>query len=84
MSEPKGRKLSLDAILAEFNPMEPRAPKAPCPNAGGATITVWLSPDDKARYDRLQQLSGRRFGKKLRELIRAAIDRCDSAAVIAS
>lgn len=37
-------------------------------------VTIWLSPEDKARYDRLQDMSGRGFSKKLREIFRAALD----------
>lgn len=45
-----------------------------------APLTIWLSIDDKARYDRLQKTSGRKFGKKLREVIQAALDYVDKSA----
>ena len=40
----------------------------------GRPVTVWLSAEDKARYDRIQKMSGRRFSKKLREVLKAALD----------
>jgi len=43
----------------------------------GAPVTIWLPAEYKARYDQLQAVSGKRFCKKVRELIEAAIDRCE-------
>ncbi len=64
---------SLDAILEDFvvgaDMPDPTTRKA---------LTIWLSPEHKERYDRIQRASGRRFCDKVRELIIAAIDRCDS------
>ena len=69
MSEPAK---SLDAILESFEAdvfqPDPSARKA---------LTIWLTPADKERYDRIQKRSGRRFCDKLRELVVAAIQRCD-------
>lgn len=68
---------SLDAILADFNPMD-RDSSEKFIKAG--TVTIWLDPEYKSKYDRIQEKSQRRFGKKLRELVRAAIDRCETEA----
>jgi hypothetical protein len=38
-----------------------------------APVTIWLPAEAKARYDRLQELSGRRFSKKAREVLLATI-----------
>lgn len=68
MSEPK----SLDEIIAGF------ASDVSVPGPGGRkALTIWLSPTDKERYDRIQRKSGKRFCDKLRELVVAAIHRCD-------
>lgn len=61
---------SLDEILKSFNADEPNQKE----DLKGGTITVWLSPDYKNRYSRIQARSQRKFIKKVRELIQAAID----------
>lgn len=68
MSE--SEKKSLDAILEGFVVGE----DAPDPMNRKA-LTIWLSPGQKEKYDRLQRKSGRRFCDKVRELIVAAIER---------
>lgn len=68
---------SLDEILADFDPKESGSTKQ---NLKGGTVTIWLSPEDKARYDRLQQLSDRRFITKVREIVRAAISKAEKRA----
>lgn len=35
----------------------------------GRPVTIWLPAEAKARYDRLQEKSGRRFSKKAREVL---------------
>lgn len=40
----------------------------------GAPITTWLFKEDKERYDRLQKLTNRRFGKKVRETVVQLMD----------
>lgn len=67
---------SLDAILGDFNPGESPAKG----NLQGGTLTIWLSPEYKAKYDNLQRVSNRRFIKKVREIIQAAIDRTETRA----
>jgi len=68
------REISLDAMVDDFDLSAP--PPTPCLKAG--TVTTWLNEDDKARYDRLQDVSGGKFGRQLRELIRAAIRRAEA------
>lgn len=62
--------MTIEEILADFAPMdaEKRRLKDRSP------VTIWLTPDAKARYDKLQEYSGKRFGKKARELLLALID----------
>jgi hypothetical protein len=43
-------------------------------------ITLWIPENYKLKYDELQQKSNRRFCKKLRELMLAAIDKTESKA----
>ena len=76
MNEPAREKRSLDAILDDF---DCRSEEREDVKAGGP-VTVWLTPKYKAKYDRLQEASNRRFIKKLRALVKAAIDRCDTEA----
>lgn len=69
---------SLDAILDDF---DPNVNHPPLTAAGGsAMVAIWLPKEYKATYDRLQQATSRRFSRKLRELIMAAIDATNSRA----
>lgn len=70
------REQSLDAILGSFDLNEAISG---CDLKGG-TVTIWLSPEYKAKYDRLQEVSQRRFVKKLRELVQLAIDKTEARA----
>lgn len=70
---------NIDTILSSFDPAGPA--REPSELAGGKPIAVWLPPDYKNRYDRLQAAHGRRFSKHLRELIKAAIEHAESRAV---
>jgi len=58
-------------ILGDFGPA-----KAPDKKSlkGGRAVTIWLPADAKARYDRLQERSGKLFGKKAREVLMELID----------
>lgn len=60
---------SLKEILGDFNPSVSAQPDSRARHA----VTIWLSPEDKARYDRLQEMSRREFSKKAREALRALI-----------
>lgn len=62
---------SLDKILEEFTSDE-QIKKSNLREGGPATI--WLPPEYKEKFDNLQTKSGRKFGRKIRELIIAAID----------
>lgn len=68
---------SLDQILGEFKPDNLEVSKD---SRLTAHVSIWLPGDYKARYDRLQRMTGRRFAKALRELIQAAIDKTDARA----
>lgn len=43
----------------------------------GTTLSIWLTLEEKARYKRIQQRSGRRFHVTLRELVLTAIERAE-------
>lgn len=59
---------TLSEILSDFGPDESsREVKETRP------VTIWIPADAKARYDRLQEKSGRRFSKKARETLIALI-----------
>lgn len=49
-------------ILGDFSP------KA-CELKESKPVTIWLPAEAKARYDKLQEKSGRRFSKKVREAL---------------
>jgi hypothetical protein len=70
-------KPSMDAILGNFdmNETENESRRKDC-----RPVTIWISASAKARYDRLQKLSGRRFSKKAREILLAAIDMAEAKA----
>jgi hypothetical protein len=72
------REKSLDAILGSFDLGE--IVDRPDLRARGGTVTVWLSPDYKAKYNHLQTVSQGRFSKTLREIVKAAIDRAEAQA----
>lgn len=40
-------------------------------------VTIWLSSEMKEKYDRLQELSGKQFSKKAREILIVAINQAD-------
>jgi hypothetical protein len=71
------REKSLDAILESLdfkkseddNDWKERRP-----------LTIWLSTSDKARYDRLQKMTNRQFGKTARVLLLAAIGMAEARA----
>ena len=44
----------------------------------GACITFWVTPEAKAKYDRIQQTTGRKFHKTAKELLLTAIRRAES------
>lgn len=41
-------------------------------------VTIRLTPDAKARYDKLQQKSRKKFGKKAREVLLALIEAAEA------
>jgi hypothetical protein len=67
----------LQHLLADFDPTD-NLESSKLTN--GKPLTVWLSAGDKARYDRLQQMSKGRMSKKLREVIIAVLDHVEEKA----
>jgi cytidylate kinase len=63
------RETTINEILGNFGSVE---------STDGArlksSVTIWLTADAKARYDRLQEKSGRQFAKKARETLIALIE----------
>jgi hypothetical protein len=68
--------LSLDQI---FSDLDLSSDNEAMP-ARGTTITLWIPVEAKERYVRLQRRTGRRFSKKVRDLILAAITMAESKA----
>lgn len=68
-------KRSLDEILSGFRASDP-AKRSRIKD--GAPISVWLVPEYKEKYDSIQEKSGGKFCKTLRELVMAAIDSVES------
>lgn len=74
------REKSLDKILGDFKPSEASKQSG---TSERRAVTIWLKPDEKARYDRLQQLSksgDRRFSDITRETMLALIELAESRA----
>lgn len=65
------REKTLTDILGDFTPTPPDPDERV---RTGGCVTIWLPAKAKARYDRLQENSGRRFSKKAREAILALMD----------
>lgn len=65
------REKSLDAIMKGFVPND--SDQADAQNER-KPITIWVPTAAKESYDRLQEKSGRRFSKKAREILLAAIE----------
>lgn len=66
---------TLEDILGDFT--------AAVPDDGArtkncTTLTIWVPLELKARYARLQERSGRRFGKKARAALIALIDAAEA------
>lgn len=71
---------SLDSILGTFDPATPGGGRG---DLKGGPVTIWLSPEYKAKYDRIQEECHRQFTKTLRAIIQAAIDQVDSTGAAA-
>lgn len=66
---------TLDDILGDFSPAQT---EGRAPIKSGTTLTIWVPTDLKARYDRLQERSGRKFSKKAREVLLALIEMAEA------
>jgi hypothetical protein len=62
---------AIEDLMKDFNPTELQPEHR---SRGGKPVTIWLSAETKARYDKIQKLSQRRFNQKLREIIEAALE----------
>ena len=74
---------SLDAILGDFKTLESHDRSGRTGPKDRRCVTIWMTPEDKARYDRLQELSkgtGRKFSNVAREAILALIDLAEDRA----
>lgn len=61
-----------EEILGDFAPADSDG------EGGRCAITVWIPPEEKSAYDRLQKLSRRRFSKKVRETVLELISAADA------
>jgi hypothetical protein len=66
--------MGIEDLLSDFTVAETQSEAR---LSDGGTVTIWLLPEDKARYDRLQQMSKRKFGRKARQILLAAIDQAE-------
>lgn len=64
------REKTIEGILGDFKPTA----SGNRSSLTGGTVTIWLSAEDKARYDRLQKMSGRKFSNKTREVLLAVME----------
>lgn len=58
--------MTLDSLLEGF---QANQSKAKADISSRRAITIWLLPEDCARFARLQEMSGRSFGKKARQAL---------------
>lgn len=65
---------SLDEILAEFD-IDSARKKEPKDWTTRRGITFHLTPEYKAKYEKLQDLTHCEFGKKVKEIIMRSIDK---------
>lgn len=70
-------KISLDAILDD---LEVVGAEGGPDWTDRRAVTVWLRTREKERFDKLQKRTRRDFGRKLRELILAAMDVAEAKA----
>jgi hypothetical protein len=63
---------SIDQLISNFDFAGPE-------NIGrGGPVTVWLPTEYKAKYDEMQQRSGGKFVKMLKEVLKHTIDQVHS------
>lgn len=67
-------KTTINDLLGDFNLAADKEKGL----TNGRTVTIWVSPDVKARYDRLQEKSGRQFSKKAREVLITLIEAAEA------
>ncbi len=65
MGQPAQKMISLNEMLGDFRPAAATKRDAKL----SAYVTIRFGQDAKARYDRLQEISGKEFGKRAREVL---------------
>lgn len=66
-------------FLSDLNLVpEPGNTAPPRPAHSRAAVTIWLAPDTQARYERLQRITRKQFGKTMRAILIAAMDEAES------
>ena len=73
MNDVKNRIESIETAIAEIKSLDISGSQEGYRKAQSG-ITIWVEPEYKEKYDRLQDLSGRKLGKLIQKLIRSAID----------
>lgn len=66
------KKKSIDEILQSFDQDSTESKLR-----DGCTLTFWVSPEIKKKYDTIQRRSKRRFSRVLKEVIEESIQRID-------
>ena len=67
---------SLDAILEEFDASGPGRQ----PGERGTTLCFWVTTEEKARFAEMQKRTRGAFGKKLKAVFRAVLDKDEARA----
>lgn len=66
---------TLDQFLGDFVPSDSSREQS---SMQKDLVSIRLTPDAKARWDKLQEMSRKQFGKKAREVILALIEAAES------
>lgn len=70
------KEITISGFLTDFSP-DDRADDT-ARSKLNEIVTIRLTPDAKARYDKLQQKSRKKFGKKAREVLLALIEAAEA------
>lgn len=70
-------KTEIDSILRDFNVNLKRSED----NEGSKTLTLLIPKKYKTKYDLLQQLTNKSFGKLLQEIVKKSIDKIDTTKI---
>lgn len=65
----------IDTVFKQFGPLTTKAAAPPeC-----MPMTFWLPKEYKTKYEKLQKLTRGKFGKAMKEIIKASIERVSPA-----